>query len=91
MREPSAELIIDIDIIRNNIIYLKSLLKTDTKFMAILKANAYGHGLDIITKSIDDLVDGYGLVRLEEAITVRKYTSKKILLMQGVYLSLIHI
>ena len=85
MREPSAELIIDIDRIRNNIIYLKSLLKPDTKFMAILKANAYGHGLNIISKSIDDLVDGYGLVRLEEATSVRKYTSKKILLMQGVY------
>ena len=55
MIEPSAELIIDIDRIRNNIIYLKSLLKPNTKFMAILKANAYGHGLDIITKSIDDL------------------------------------
>ena len=45
MKEPSAELIIDIDVIRNNTIYLKSLLNPNTKFMAVLKANAYGHGL----------------------------------------------
>ena len=37
MKEPSAELIIDIDIIRNNIIYLKSLLNPNSKFMAVLK------------------------------------------------------
>ena len=85
MSEPTAELTIDIDIIRNNITYLKSLLKPNTKFMAILKANAYGHGLKRITSSIDDIVDGYGLVRLDEAARVRKYTKKNILLMQGVY------
>lgn len=85
MREPSAEVIINIDNIRNNIIYLKSLLNPNTNFMAILKANAYGHGLNKIAKEIDDIVDGYGLVRLEEALSVREYTSKKILLMQGIY------
>jgi len=85
MKEPSAELIIDIDVIRNNIIYLKSLISPKTKFMAILKANAYGHGLNKIAKNIDDIVDGYGLVRIEEAVSVRKFTQKKILLMQGLY------
>mgnify|MGYP001394416144 CR=1 FL=1 len=78
MKEPSAELIIDIDIIRNNIIYLKSLISPKTKFMAILKANAYGHGLNKIAESIDDIVDGYGLVRIEEALSVREFTQKKI-------------
>ena len=34
---------------------------------------------------IDDLVDGYGVVRLEEAIELRQISKKKILLMQGVY------
>ena len=58
MREPSAEVIINIDNIRNNIIYLKSLLNPNTNFMAILKANAYGHGLNKIAKEIDDIVDG---------------------------------
>ncbi|NCX34998.1 MAG: alanine racemase, partial [Proteobacteria bacterium] len=34
---------------------------------------------------IDDLVDGYGVVRLDEATNLRKVSNKKILLMQGVY------
>ena len=85
MKEPSAELIIDIDIIRNNIIYLKSLLNPNSKFMAVLKANAYGHGLQKIADGINDIVDGFGLVRIEEALNVRKFSNKKILLMQGLY------
>ena len=85
MREPSAELIVDIGVIRKNILYLKSLLNPETKFMAILKANAYGHGLKEVTLGIDDIVDGYGLVRIHEALEIRENSSKKILLMQGVY------
>ena len=38
-----------------------------------------------IVADIDDQVDGYGVVRLEEAIELRKISNKKILLMQGVY------
>ena len=85
MKEPSAELTIDINIIRNNIVYLKSFLNPSTKFMAVLKANAYGHGLEKIAEGINDIVDGYGLVRIEEALSVRKFSNKKILLMQGLY------
>ena len=85
MKEPSAELIIDIDVIRNNIIYLKSLLNPNTKFMAVLKANAYGHGLQKIVEGINDIVDGFGLVRIEEALIVRNFSNKTILLMQGLY------
>ena len=85
MKEPSAELIIDIDVIRNNTIYLKSLLNPNTKFMAVLKANAYGHGLQKIVEGINDIVDGFGLVRIEEALKVRNFSNKTILLMQGLY------
>ena len=85
MKEPSAELIIDIDVIRNNTIYLKSLLNPNTKFMAVLKANAYGHGLQKIVEGINDIVDGFGLVRIEEALNVRNFSNKTILLMQGLY------
>ncbi len=59
MKEPSAELTIDINIIRNNIVYLKSFLNPSTKFMAVLKANAYGHGLNKIAKNIDDIVEAH--------------------------------
>ena len=74
MKEPSAELTIDINIIRNNIVYLKSFLNPSTKFMAVLKANAYGHGLEKIAEGINDIVDGFGLVRIEEALNAVSYT-----------------
>ncbi len=41
--------------------------------------------LNNIVSDIDDLVDGYGVVRLDEAIDLRKISQKKIVLMQGVY------
>ena len=53
--------------------------------MAVIKSDAYGHNLLSIVKDIDDLVDGYGVVRIEEALEIRKQSNKKVLLMQGVY------
>ena len=76
---------IDSSIIRSNIQKLKNKTLNTSNFLAVIKADAYGHMLDNIVSDIDDLVDGYGVVRLDEAITLRKASKKKILLMQGVY------
>ena len=46
--------------------------------MAIIKSDAYGHILNNIVSDIDDLVDGYGVVRLEEAIELRKVSKRKL-------------
>ena len=85
MTRASSELLIDPSIVRNNISYLRNKIDISSNFMAIIKSDAYGHILPNIVKDIDDLVDGYGVVRLEEAIEIRQISSKKILLMQGVY------
>jgi alanine racemase len=85
MTRATSELIIEPAIVRKNISYLKARLDDSSKFMAIIKSDSYGHILSNIVRDIDDIVDGYGVVRLEEAITIRKISSKKILLMQGVY------
>tara|TARA_B110000444_G_scaffold41953_1_gene37949 strand:- start:3652 stop:4710 length:1059 start_codon:yes stop_codon:yes gene_type:complete len=85
MTRASSELLIDPSIVRNNISYLRNKIDISSNFMAIIKSDAYGHILSNIVKDIDDLVDGYGVVRLEEAIEIRQISSKKILLMQGVY------
>lgn len=80
-----TELLIEPNIVRENISKLKSKINNSSNFMAIIKSDAYGHILSGIVNDIDDLVDGYGVVRLEEAIQIRKISKKKILLMQGVY------
>ena len=85
MTTHSAELIVDSSKIISNISHLKSLISSDSKFMFIVKSNAYGHSLKEIIKNLESYVDAFGVVRMEEAILVRKTTSKPILLMQGIY------
>ena len=81
----SAELIVDSSKIISNISQLKSIISSESKFMFIVKSNAYGHGLNEIVRKLESYVDAFGVVRMEEAILVRKATSKPILLMQGIY------
>ena len=81
----STQLEIDPSIIKSNISFLKNKIKKSSNLMAIIKSDAYGHILSNIVSDIDDQVDGYGVVRFEEAMQIRKISNKKILLMQGVY------
>ena len=85
MTSINSELIIDGKILRKNISYIKEKLKDKSKFMAVIKSDAYGHHLENVVKDIDDLADGYGVVRLNEAKKIRNLSDKKILLMQGIY------
>ena len=85
MTTHSAELIVDSSKIISNIAHLKSLINSESKFMFIVKSNAYGHSLKEIVKNLESYVDAFGVVRMEEAILVRNATSKTILLMQGIY------
>ena len=85
MTSIKSEILIDANILRRNIKAIKNKLQENSKFMAVIKSDAYGHNLSSIVSDIDDLVDGYGVVRIEEALEIRKKSNKKILLMQGVY------
>jgi len=56
----------------------------NTKVMAMVKANAYGHGLVLAAKAFH-LADAFGVATLDEAITLRKnQITKPIVLMQGI-------
>ena len=87
MIEPNSELVIDYELVRNNIQVIKSNLPSNCKIMGIIKSNAYGHDLDKAAQALDDAIDGYGVVRLEEALRIREKSFKPILAMQGVYSS----
>ena len=90
MTSLNSELIIDSGVIRHNISYIKGKIKNKSKFMAVIKSDAYGHLLEKLVPDIDDIVDGYGVVRISEAKKIRKFSDKKVLLMQGVYNQLDH-
>ena len=87
MIQPNSELIIDYDLVRSNIQTIRNQLPPTSQFMGIVKSNAYGHDLEMAVKALHESVDGFGVVRLEEAHTVREGSLKPILMMQGVYSS----
>lgn len=50
------------------------------KICAMVKANAYGHGLEKIVKMIEKHIDFFGVVNIDEAIAVRRICDKPILI-----------
>lgn len=57
----------------------KNLKKYTTPTALMVKANAYGHGMELIKKT-NDLVTAYGVATEEEGLKIRQYTDKPILI-----------
>ena len=68
---------IDLDVIAHNLNELKKKIKKDVLSLAIVKADAYGHGAVGVAKSIQDDVDYFGIAELGEAIELREAGVKK--------------
>lgn len=66
---------INVDNLLYNVKYLTA--QTSASFCAVVKANAYGHGMDIV-KFINDYVDYFAVSSGEEALIARKFTRKPI-------------
>jgi alanine racemase len=65
---------VDLKAIDSNIKAIRRLLSPDTKFMAVVKSNAYGHGLFEVSKqAVASGADYLGVVTAEEAIALRKW------------------
>jgi alanine racemase len=57
----------------------------DSKIMAIIKANAYGHGLVRVAQALPD-ADAFGVSCLEEAVTLREAGfDRRIVLLEGLF------
>jgi alanine racemase len=67
----------------HNIHNFKSIISENTSFFAVVKSNAYGHGLKNIIESVYDKVDGFAVNSLQEALDVKKLKSDKIILIMG--------
>ena len=74
---------INLDAVYQNVKYAKQLLRPETKLMAVIKADGYGHGAVEIAETIDDLADAYGVAILEEGIELRKAGITKPILILG--------
>lgn len=73
---------INLTAIANNVKQLKSLAP-NSNIMAVLKANAYGHGLIEVARCIQHDVDGIAVARLHEAVELRENSVTCPLLLLG--------
>ena len=64
--------VIHLDSIYKNIEEAKKRVGSDTKIMAIVKANAYGHGAVEGAGAIKDKVYGFAVATVREALTLRE-------------------
>lgn len=65
----------------HNIKQFRSLLNKKTKLAAVIKANAYGHGDQVVAKIASPYVDYFQVDSIEELERVRKVTKKPILVL----------
>ncbi len=64
---------VDLEAICKNIQSLKKLIKNNAKFMAVVKANGYGHGaVRVAQKAVQSGAGWLGVSRLHEAVELRK-------------------
>lgn len=69
--------------IRANAFNLKKALKPKTKLLAVVKSEAYGHGLIPVSQAIAEIVDYFGVNDVEEGCTLREAGIKKPILVMG--------
>ena len=82
MRSAKAE--ICLQALRHNVAQVKKIAP-ESKIMAVVKANAYGHGLLAVATALTD-VDAFAVARVEEALTLRSGgVVKPILLLEGFF------
>ena len=75
---------INLDAIERNILTLKSLVKNDIKVLAVVKADAYGHGSSMIAPTLlASGVDYLGVASIDEGIELRNNKFKCPILVLG--------
>lgn len=77
---------VDLDAIEYNIEMMRKNIKEDTKMMAVLKTDGYGHGAVQIARVLEDkdYIWGYAVATLDEAIRLRRGCMSKPILVLGV-------
>ena len=81
MTQPIPMTWVDVDLaaIQQNVRQLRRLLRPTTQLMAIIKANAYGHGLLHVAEALSGafgrprLADAFGVAMLTEGIALRNH------------------
>lgn len=75
-----SEVQLDLGALRRNYQALKALAG-EAQVFAVVKANAYGHGLAEVVEALEGLADGFQVDDIEELREVRKRTEARILVL----------
>ena len=67
----------------DNITAMKRLIDGDKKMLAVIKADAYGHGAVEVAEALDDLVDFFAVAFIDEALELRRANIDKPILILG--------
>lgn len=76
---------VDLGAIRDNMIHMKQHIHENTKMLAVIKTDGYGHGSVPIARELEnlDVVYGYAVATAEEAFEIRDGGMKKPILILG--------
>lgn len=76
---------IDLDAVQFNIAQIKKKIHADTKIIAVIKTDGYGHGAVQIARMLenDEQVWGYAVATVEEALSLRQNHIRKPIMILG--------
>lgn len=78
--------VVSLDAIAHNFAEMKKNIAKDTKIVAVIKADGYGHGAEAIARLIEDYdyIWGFAVATPEEALQLRTFGVKKPILILGI-------
>jgi alanine racemase len=83
IRERALDVVIDRQALQHNLAVVRRLIPANTRILAVVKANAYGHGAVEVARTLSD-ADGFAVVTTAEAQALRDSgESRPVLVMQG--------
>lgn len=84
VREQSTWLELDRDALHHNLTQITHLALPSANVMAVVKANAYGHGLFEVAQCLRDRVSYFGVASIDEALALRRLEMDTPILLFGV-------
>lgn len=71
IKKSNSKVLVDLSRLKKNIEGLRSFLDDETRIMAVVKADAYGHGAVRIAESLEPLVEAFAVNNIHEGIQLR--------------------
>ena len=75
--------LVDLDAIKYNISQILNNIPQDAYLMPVIKADAYGHGVEQVAQTIADVSYGFCVATIEEAVQLRNIGIEKTILILG--------